>query len=164
MFVENYRLDTMLGGQAQTVIPYPKISEEDWQKWKAFLPVKSVPFSKKVLLRKTKAFLQAAYGIPFDVYQEMVRGDGYFEEIEVWGKREIRKDPIAVGIAASGERHLICRWGMDKLIPFERIKRRSWLYRLQNFGVVLLTSENFWFGTAVAALFGIGYIALWFNA
>jgi hypothetical protein len=53
---------------------------------------------------------------------------------------------------------------MDKLIPFERIKRRSWLYQLQNFGVVLLTSENFWFGTAVAALFGIGYIALWFNA
>jgi hypothetical protein len=30
MFVENYRLDTMIGGQAQT-IPYPKI-DEDWQK------------------------------------------------------------------------------------------------------------------------------------
>jgi len=164
MFVENYRLDTMLGGQAQTVIPYPKISEEDWQKWKAFLPVKSVPFGKKVLLRKTKTFLQTAYGIPFDVYHEMVRGADYFEEIEVWGKREIRKDPIAVGIAANGERHLICRWGMDKLIPFERIKHRSWLYQIQNFGVVLLTSENFWFGTAVAALFGIGYIALWLNA
>ena len=25
MFVENYRLDTMIGGQVQTVIPYPKI-------------------------------------------------------------------------------------------------------------------------------------------
>jgi hypothetical protein len=164
MFVENYRLDTMLGGQAQTAIPYPKISEEDWQKWKAFLPVKSVPFGKKVLLRKTKIFLQAAYGIPFDVYHEMVRGAGYFEEIEVWGKREIRKDPIAVGITEDGERHLICRWGMDKLIPFERIKSRSWLYHIQNFGVVLMASENFWFGTAVAVLFGIGYIALWLNA
>jgi hypothetical protein len=42
MFVENYRLDAMIGGQAQTAIPYPKISDEDWQKWKAFLPVKSV--------------------------------------------------------------------------------------------------------------------------
>ena len=49
MFVENYRLDTMIGGQAQTAIPYPKISDEDWRKWKAFLPVKSVPFCKKVL-------------------------------------------------------------------------------------------------------------------
>jgi len=48
MFVENYRLDTMLGGQAQIAIPYPKISDEDWPKWKAFLPVKSVPFCKKV--------------------------------------------------------------------------------------------------------------------
>ena len=45
MFVENYRLDTMIGGQAQTAIPYPKISDEDWQKWKAFLPVKSAPES-----------------------------------------------------------------------------------------------------------------------
>ena len=74
MFVENYRLDTMIGGQAQTAIPYPKISDEDWQKWKAFLPVKSVSFCKKVLLHTRETFLQAAYGIPFDVYHEMVRG------------------------------------------------------------------------------------------
>ena len=52
---------------------------------------------------------------------------------------------------------------MDKLIPFERIKSRSWLYYVQNFGVGLLTSENFWLGTAVAAILGIGYIALWLN-
>jgi hypothetical protein len=69
-----------------------------------------------------------------------------------------------VGITENGSGHLICRWGMDKLIPFERIKSRSWLYHIQNFGVVLLTSENFWLGTAVATLFGIGYIALWLNA
>ncbi len=163
MFVENYRLEAMIGGQAQTTIPYPKISEEDWQKWKAFLPVKSAPFSKTVLLRKTKTFLQAAYGIPFDVYHEMVRGAGYFEEIEVWGKREIRKDPIAVGITENGDRHLICRWGMDKLVSFERIKSRSWLYHIQNFGVNLLTSENFWFSTAVATFLGIGYVTLWLN-
>ena len=58
MFVENYRLDTMIGGQAQTAIPYPKISDEDWQKWKAFLPVKSAPFCKKVLLNKKQSFLE----------------------------------------------------------------------------------------------------------
>ncbi|HEY6368363.1 MAG TPA: hypothetical protein VI585_26565, partial [Candidatus Binatia bacterium] len=50
MFVENYRLDTMIGGQAQTVIPYPRISDKDWSKWKAFLSVKSALLSKKVLL------------------------------------------------------------------------------------------------------------------
>ena len=164
MFVENYRLDTMIGGQAQTVIPYPKISEDDWQKWKAFLPVKSVPFSKKVLLRKTNTFLEAAYGIPFDVYHEMVRGAGYFDEIEVWGKREIHKDPIAVGITENGERHLICRWGMDKLISFERIRSRSWLYQIQNFGVNVFSSKNFWLSTVTVTLLAIGYIALLLNA
>ena len=162
MFVENYRLDTMIGGQAQTTtIPYPKISDEDWHAWKAFLPVKSVPFSKKVLLRETKTSLRTAYDIPSDVYYGMVRAAGYFEAIEVWRKREIQKDPIAVGIAENGDRHLICRWGMDKLIPFERIKSRSWLYHLQNFGVMLLTSEKFWLSGAAVTIFAIVYIATW---
>ena len=102
MFVENYRLDTMIGGQAQSVIPYPKISDEDWRKWKAFLPVKSVLFCKKVLFTRVETFLQAVYGIPPDVSHEMVRGANHFEEIEVWGKREISKDPIAVGITENG--------------------------------------------------------------
>jgi hypothetical protein len=154
----------MVGGESQTAIPYPKISHEDWQKWKAFLPVKSQPFCKRVLLRNTPAFLKNAYGIPLDVSDEIARAAKHFDEIEIWGKREIRKDPIAVGITGSGERHLICRWGNDKLIPFERIRSRSWLYHMQNFGVVLLNSENFWFGAAAAILFGISYFALWFHA
>jgi len=161
MFVENYRLDAMIGGQAQTTIPYPKISDDDWQKWKAFLPVKSAPFCKKVLLDRRKSVLQAVYGIPFDVYHEMVRGAGHFQEIEVWGKREVYKDPIAVGITGNGERHLICRWGMDKLVPFEKIKSRSWLYHMQNVGVLLLTSEKFWLSTAAATILGIAYIGTW---
>ena len=148
MFVENYRLDTMIGGQAQTAIPYPKISDEDWQKWKAFLPVKSAPFCKKVLLNKKQRFLEA----------------NYFEEIEVWGKREISKDPIAVGITENGSRHLICRWGMDRLIPFERIKSRSWIYQIQNLGVTLVTSESFWLRFAVASLLAMGYITAFLNA
>ena len=161
MFVENYRLDTMIGGQAQTVIPYPRISDKDWQKWKAFLPVKSAPFSKKVLLHKSKSFLRAAYGIPFDASDEMYRSAGHFEEIEVWGKREISKDPIAVGLTDDGERYLICRWGIDKLIPFERIKSRSWLYHIENLIVSLLSSESFWLGTAAAAIISVACIALW---
>jgi hypothetical protein len=65
----------------------------------------------------------------------MMRGARHFEEIEVWGKRKIRKDPIAVGLTGNGERYLICRWGMDKLIPFDKIKSRSWLYHIQSFAL-----------------------------
>jgi hypothetical protein len=160
MFVENYRLDSMIGGQVQSAIPYPKISDEDWQKWKAFLPVKSVPFCKKLLLHKKKTFLKTVYGIPPDVCDEMVRGTSYFEEIEIWGKREIYKDPIAVGITENGARHLICRWGKDKLIPFESIKSRSWLYHLQNFGLILLATKEFWLSTLGAAIIGALYFGL----
>ena len=161
MFVENYRLDTMLGGQAQTVIPYPRISDEDWSKWKAFLPVKSVLLSKKMLLNDSTFFLHSTFGMPSDVCQEMVRGANYFEAIEVWRKREIRKDPIAVGLTGSGERYLICRWGMDRLIPFETIKSRSWLYHIHNFGVLLVTSENLWLSAAAAMILGIAYAGTW---
>jgi len=164
MFVENYRLDTMIGGQAQSTIPYPKISDEDWPKWKAFLPVRSSQFCKELLLHKSKSFIQIAYGIPQDVCDELVRGANYFKEVEVWGKREIRKDPIAVGITESGSRYLICRWGMDRLIPFERIKNRSWLYHIQNFSVTLITSEIFWLSFVVAVMLGIGYIGAFLNA
>ena len=161
MFLENYRLDMMIGGQAQTVIPYPKISAEDWRKWKAFLPVKSAVFLKKQLLYKSKSFLEPAYSIPPDVRHEMVQAAQHFQEIEIWSKREIRKDPIAVGVTGNGERYLICRWGIDKLISFEKIKSRSWLYHMQNFGVTLVTSETFWLGTAATSILAVAYIATW---
>ena len=158
MFVENYRLDTMGGGQAQILIPYLKISEEDWQYWKVFLPVKSKLICKKELLHKSQDFFETTYGIPSDVCHEMMRGTRHFDEIEVWGKREIRKDPIAVGLMGNGDRYLICRWGMDKLIPFEKIKSRTWLYHVQNFGVMLLTSEKFWIIGAAATLIAMAQI------
>jgi hypothetical protein len=88
----------------------------------------------------------------------MMRGTRHFDEIEVWGKREIRKDPIAVGLMGNGDRYLICRWGMDKLIPFEKIKSRTWLYHVQNFGVMLLTSDKFWIIGAAATLIAMAQI------
>jgi hypothetical protein len=45
---------------------------------------------------------------------------------------------------------------MDKLILFDRIKSRSWLYHIQNFGVILLTS-NFWLSAAAATLHRIAW-------
>ena len=45
MFVEHYRLEEPpLGGGrglANEAIPYPKISDEDWKVWTAFLPVRT---------------------------------------------------------------------------------------------------------------------------
>jgi hypothetical protein len=69
-----------------------------------------------------------------------------------------------VGITGNGERHLICRWGMDKLVPFEKIKSRSWIYQIQNLCVSLVTSASFWLSFAVAVLLGIGYIGAFLNA
>lgn len=113
------------------------------------------------MLRKPETFFETAYGIPAGVCQEMVRGAGHFEEIEIWGKREIRKDPIAVGLCKNGNRYLLCRWGIDKLIPFEEIRKRSWLYHIQNFGVVILASERFWISTIAATIFAIAYVGMW---
>ena len=53
---------------------------------------------------------------------------------------------------------------MDRLIPFDRIKNRSWLYHIQNLGVTLITSVNFWLSFAVAILLGIGYIGAFLNS
>jgi hypothetical protein len=49
---------------------------------------------------------------------------------------------------------------LDKLIPFERIKSRFWLYHIQNFGVMLLTSEKFWLGGATATLLALAQIGM----
>jgi hypothetical protein len=48
---------------------------------------------------------------------------------------------------------------MDRLIPFEIIKQRSWLYHIQNFSVMLLTSEKFWLTGAAATLLAMAHIA-----
>jgi hypothetical protein len=60
--------------------------------------------------------------MPYQVAREVHKAAQYFDEIEVWGKREVYKDPIAIGLYG-GERYLIARWGMDKLVPFETIKK-----------------------------------------
>lgn len=59
---------------------------DDWQKWKTFLLVKVLLFSKRELLRKPETFFEISYGIPAGVCQAMVRGAGHFEEIEIWGQ------------------------------------------------------------------------------
>ena len=64
----------------------------------------------------------------------------YFDQVEIWRKRQVDKDPIAVGLLGQ-ERYLIARWGMEKLIPFETIKRAiplvlAWIYATSPLGVV----------------------------
>lgn len=122
MFVENYRRENesiMAGGQA-TAIPYPRISAEDWRVWRTFLPVRSHNLDKLAAARFIATSLDE--GIPLQVAVEMQKASRHFDKVEVWRKNQIEKDPIAVGVLGE-ERFLIARWGMEKLIPFEAIKK-----------------------------------------
>ena len=123
MFVENYRRENaeslMAGGQAVPV-PYPRVSAEDWRVWTTFLPVRSHNLDKAALGKFATVALDE--GVPLQVAFEMQKASRHFERVEVWRKNQIEKDPIAVGVLGQ-ERFLIARWGMDKLIPFETIKK-----------------------------------------
>ena len=141
MFIENYRLeDPPLGGgtgHTNEAIPYPTISDEDWKVWTAFLPVRTEIDEK--FLRGASPLLYAQT-LPLKVRDELKKANRFFDRVEVWGKREIEKDPIAVGYRGN-DRYLIARWGMEKLIPFEAIKKSMPLmlaYRYAISGLALL--------------------------
>lgn len=142
MFIENYRRENaeiMGGGQARP-IPYPKISDDDWRVWNLFLPFRVQEFDKEAALHLKGDALRSLQGIPYQVATEIQRGGEYFDKVEVWRKRAVDKDPIAVGLQGS-DRYLIARWGMEKLIPFEAIKKRAplilaWKYGTEALGVI----------------------------
>jgi hypothetical protein len=153
MFVENYRDENaavlFVAGEAGT-IPYPRITEDDWRVWRMFLPHKSEQFEKEALLSINGDTLELSYGIPFGVAGEMQRAASYFDKIEIWRKRAITKDPIAIGVSGS-DRYLVARWGFEKLIPFDEIKKSLPLILAFKYGT-----------SAVGAL--AGFAALWFVA
>jgi hypothetical protein len=142
MFVENYRQENaesiMAGGDARP-IPYPKISAADWRVWSIFLPVKAMDMDREAVCRESS--LHHFYGIPYSLTGEIQKSAQYFDKVEVWRKTEINKDPIAVGVIGA-ERYLIARWGMEKLLPFETIKKAmplilAWKYATSPLGVTL---------------------------
>jgi hypothetical protein len=127
MFVENYRRDnaeSLMGSGQTTPIPYPPIQAEDWKAWKLFLPVRQEIFSPEQAksLTEIKQGEAGGRGIPKEVILEINKAGDVFPKIEVWRKRKIDKDPIAVGVIGDA-RYLIARWGEEKLIPFEKIKK-----------------------------------------
>ena len=141
MFVENYRLEDPPhgGGTGHTneAIPYPAISDEEWKVWIAFLPVRT-EIDEEFLSGASP--LMYAQTLPPKVREELKRANRFFDRVEIWGKREIEKDPIAVGYQGKN-RYLIARWGMEKLIPFEAIKKSMPLmvaYRYAISGLALL--------------------------
>ena len=148
MFVETYRQENsgsiMSGGDAK-LVPYPKISQEDWRAWTLFLPVRSATIDR-VRAATRQDSLHFSYGIPYALTEEVQ----LFDKVEVWRKRDVSKDPIAVGVL-DGERYLIARSGMEKLLPFETIKK----------AVPLILAWNYVTGTAGAmvGLLGIGFLA-----
>ena len=153
MFVENYRLENaesmMAGGDARP-IPYAKISDDDWRVWTTFLPVRSLTVDKIAARNLSERSLYLTQGIPAAVTTELRKATEYFDEIEVWRKRRVDKDPIAVGLQA-GERYLIARWGMEELIPFETIKRSRPLILAWKYATHPLA--------AIAGLGGMVYLA-----
>jgi hypothetical protein len=95
--------------------------------------------------------LYVSEGIPYAVTEEIQKASQFFDKVEVWRKRAVEKDPIAVGLLGD-ERYLIARWGTEKLIPFETIKRSMplilcWKYATHPLG-------------ALTSLAGLGYL-LW---
>ena len=153
MFVETYREENggsvMAGGDARR-IPYPKISQEDWRAWTLFLPVRSASIDRVHAIDAKDASLHVAYGIPYTLTEEVRKAARLFDKVEVWRKRDVSKDPIAVGVL-DGERYLIARWGVEKLLPFETIKK----------AVPLILAWNYVTGPAGAmvGLLGIGLLA-----
>jgi hypothetical protein len=140
MFVENYRRDNaesiMAGGQARP-IPYPRISNEDWRVWVTFLPVRSHNLNKPAAAKFSTTALDD--GVPLQVGVEIQKASQHFDKVEIWRKNQVEKDPIAVGVLGQ-ERFLIARWGMEKLIPFEAIKKSmplilAWKYATSPLGV-----------------------------
>jgi hypothetical protein len=124
MFIENYRredAESIMGGSQSRRIPYPKISQDDWRVWSVFLPVRSHKLDRIAALNLSASDLLSE-AIPARVAGEIRRATEHFDQVEIWRKRQIDKDPIAVGLVG-GERYLIARWGMEKLLPFETLKR-----------------------------------------
>jgi len=135
MFVENYRLEEppLGGGRGLTneAIPYPTISDEDWKVWTAFLPVRTEIDETFLSGASPQLYEQT---LPPKVREELQRANRFFDRVEVWGKREIEKDPIAVGYQGN-DRYLIARWGMEELVPFELIKKSMPLILAHKYGI-----------------------------
>src|SRR5439155_27129018 len=116
MFVENYRLeDPPLGGgtgHTNEAIPYPTISDEDWKVWTTCLPVRTE--IDEELLTGVSPLLYAQT-LPLKVRGELRKANRFFDRVEILGKREIEKDPNAVGYQGDG-RYLIARGAVDKLV------------------------------------------------
>lgn len=149
MFIENYRSENIVGGRGLSPVPYPEISAEDWKVWQAFLLVKiEHEISDRLIIR---------LAVPAAAAQQTVEADRHFDEIEIWGKRSLYKDPIAVGLL-DGRRYLICRWGVDNPLPFEAIKQRFKVYRTRNTLVSAMDHQMF-MPVAVAVTFW--GVAIW---
>ena len=141
MFVENYRrenAESIMAGSEARAMPYPRISDEDWRVWATFLPVRSHNLDRLAALKVSTTALDE--GVPLPVGFEIQKASQHFDKVEIWRKNQVEKDPIAVGVLGR-ERFLIARWGMEKLIPFETIKKSmplilAWKYATSPLGVL----------------------------
>jgi hypothetical protein len=144
MFIENYYREnsqSMLGLGEAKPIPYPRISEDDWRVWSTILPFRAQQFDKFAAAGLSSDRMLPFHGIPYVIGTEIEKASGYFDKVEIWGKHNLEKDPILVGVCGT-DRYLIARWGMEKLIPFERLKQNMplvlvWKYAMGPMGAFL---------------------------
>ena len=74
MFVENYRrenAESIMAGAEARAMPYPRISDEDWRVWTAFLPIRSHNLDKTAASKFSTTSLDE--GIPLQVAVEVER-------------------------------------------------------------------------------------------
>jgi hypothetical protein len=152
MFVETYRFEEpLLGGGSRLGndrIPYPRISDSDWKIWTAALPIRTEIDTKFLDGTSPQLYRET---LPRKVRDELRMANSFFDRVEVWGKREVEKDPIAVGYQG-GDRYLVVRWGMEKLIPFGLLAKRL--------SLMLALKRAFGGLALLAALTGTGYLIL----
>ena len=66
--------------------------------WKTFLPVRSQNVDKVAASNLSARSLYFSERIPYEVTEEIRKAGQHFDSVEVWRKRVVDKDPIAVGV------------------------------------------------------------------
>ena len=125
MFVETYRQENggsiMAGGDARR-IPYPKISQEDWRAWTLFLPVRSASIDRVHAIDAKDASLHVTYGIPYTLTEEVRKAAQLFDNVEVWRKHKVNKDPAYSNVELcnrTGRRN--CRLADDECLDMVHV-------------------------------------------
>jgi|KBSSwiStaDraftv2_1062776.scaffolds.fasta_scaffold494684_3 hypothetical protein len=98
--------------------PYREMTRLEYFVWSSVCP------------ERTSVSVYRLSPIPLRVLQVIAYAQslGIYHKLEVWHPRQVKEDPILVGVARgeewSSKCHLLARWG-DVLVPFAELQERS---------------------------------------